>query len=498
MYGSGRHMRRSIGVWPPALLIGIVGVMLGSGLAYGEPPEGETQASMDSTTMHGHATEMEGMFDTGGMDSTKTHDHKMEMGEGREHQGDKKPDETSGKEQKITHWTCGMHPSVRAEEPGKCPICAMNLVPVYEQGTEDDTLQTSSAVQIKLSPREVQLADVRTDRVMYRSLYRNLRTIGKVAYDERKLAHIAAWVGGRVDRLFVNYTGAEVVKGQPLLEIYSPDLVMTQEEYLLALETLDKVGNSRIPETIEGARWLVQAARKRLLLWGILEQQIEELERDLEVKTHMIMYAPTGGIVIKKMVKEGMYVMEGHVLFDIADLSTIWVMADMYESELSWIRTGQMVEIGVEAYPGETFMGHITFVDPFLNPQTRSVEVRIEVPNAEMKLKPEMFADVDVHVPTGEVLTVPKTAILDTGPRKIAYLDQGDGRFVGVEVTIGHEAEGFYLVLGGLSPGDKVVTTANFLIDSQTQLLTGASALYGGAKEIKDGEAPPPPPGHQH
>lgn len=477
MYDRRRYMWKSIGVWALVLLIG-TGMRLGSGRVYAEPSDGEMQTAMDSTLMH---------------------DHTMDVGQDREHLGNKTSDEKSEKEKKIKYWTCGMHPSVRAEGPGKCPICGMNLVPVYEKGPESDTGgETSGPIQIKLSPREVQLADVRTDRVMYRSLHKNIRTIGKVAYDERKLAHVAAWVGGRVDRLFVNFTGAKVVKGQPLLEIYSPNLVTTQEEYLLALETLDKVQNSRIPETIEGARSLVQAARKRLLLWGISEQQVGELERDREAKTHMTIYAPMGGIVIKKMVKEGMYVMEGHVLFDIADLSAVWVMADIYESELAWIQTGQMVKIGVEAYPGETFMGRITFVDPFLNPRTRSVEVRIEVPNREMRLKPEMFADVDVQVPTGQMLTVPKTAILDTGPRKIAYLDQGEGQFVGVEVKIGPEAEGFYSVLSGLSYGDKVVTAANFLIDSQTQLLTGASALYGGAKEIKEGETPPPALGHQH
>ena len=308
-------------------------------------------------------------------------------------------------EKKIKYWTCGMHPSVRAEKPGKCPICAMNLVPVYEQGAGAGE---ASEVQIKLTPREVQLAGVKTDIVTHRSLHKNIRAIGKVTYDERKQAHVAAWIGGRVDELFVNFTGADVEKGQPLLEIYSPNLVTTQEEYLLALETLDKVQHSRVPETVEGARSLVQASKKRLLLWGVSEQQIEALKEDREVSTYVTTYAPIGGTVIKKMVKEGMYVKEGHVLFDIADLSTVWVIADIYESELSWIKTGQMVEIGVEAYPGEMFMGKITFVDPFLNPKTRSVGVRIEVPNVDMKLKPGMFADVDIRIPTGEILTVPR------------------------------------------------------------------------------------------
>ncbi|MFH1008927.1 MAG: efflux RND transporter periplasmic adaptor subunit, partial [Candidatus Latescibacterota bacterium] len=387
---------------------------------------------------------------------------------------------------------------VRAEGPGKCPICAMTLIPVYEQGEGGGSASDSGPVKIKLTPREVQLSDIRTDVVAFRSLNKNIRAVGKVMYDERKLAHVAAWVPGRVDRLFVNFTGAVVKKGQPLLEIYSPDLVTTQEEYLLSLETLDKVANSRIPETVYGARSLVQASRKRLLLWGISEQQIEKLEQDRKAQTHMTLYAPMGGVVTQKMVKEGMYVKEGQVFFDIADLSAVWVMADIYESELSWIENGQMAAVSVEAYPGETFMGRITFIDPVLNTKTRSVGVRIEAPNEKHLLKPGMFADVNVRVPTGRILAVPKAAILDTGPRKVAYLDQGEGQFVGVEVKIGREAEGFFPVLSGLSEGDRVVTAANFLIDSQTQLFSGSSALYGGAKEIKEGEAPPPASGHQH
>ena len=476
MYDSGKHTWKNLSVWSLVWWIGVAGG-LGSGLAYAASSEAENPAAMDATTMH---------------------DPTMEMGEGGEHQGDKESGEESEKERKIKYWTCGMHPSVRAEGPGKCPICAMNLVPVYEQAPEGEVSETSGSTRIKLSPREVRLADVRTDMVRVRSLHKNIRVVGKVTYDERRLAHVAAWVGGRVDRLFVNFTGAEVVKGQPLLQIYSPDLVTTQEEYLLALETLDKVQNSRIPDTMEGARSLVRAARKRLLLWGISEQQVAELDRNREAGTHVTIYAPIGGTVIKKKVREGMYVKEGHTLFDIADLSMVWVYADIYEHDLSWIEAGQKAMVTFGAYPGEIFHGTITFVDPFLNPKTRSVRVRIELSNLDGRFKPEMFADVDVRVPTGEILTVPKTAVLDTGPRKIAYLDRGDGQFVGVEVKIGPVAEGYYSVLSGLSPGDRVVTTANFLIDSQTQLLTGASAMYGGAKEVKEGETPAPAIGHQH
>ncbi|MFQ6082056.1 MAG: efflux RND transporter periplasmic adaptor subunit [Candidatus Aminicenantia bacterium] len=457
------------------------------------------------------------------------------------------------KEKKILYWTCGMHPSVRVSpedyEKGntKCPICNMDLVPVYEGAeiSEEEGVVT----QLKLSPRAQALAKVRTAEVTYHSLFKEINTVGQMDYDERKVAYVAAWISGRIDKLFVDFTGVEVKKEEPLVWIYSPNLVTTQDEYLLALETLQKVKESNVKETIEGAQSLVEASKKRLLLWGINENQIKELEKRKKAETHMTIYAPIGGTVIHKNALEGKYVKEGENLYKIADLSNLWMLADIYEYEMSWIKVGQKVEITTPTYPGEVFEGTISFINPFLNQKTRSVKIRVDVPNPQLKLKPGMYVNALIKIPImpkskiqnlkskytcpmhpeiisdkpGEcpicgmylvkkksppqdkILAVLKDAVLDTGTRKMVYIDKGEGIYIGKEVKVGPEAiaivngkkEKFYLVLEGLSEGDIVVSRANFLIDSQSQITGGAEAVYGGAIEAEEkGEKKKPT--HQH
>ena len=407
-----------------------------------------------------------------------------------------------GKEEiKIQYWTCGMHPSVKVSpeeyEKGniKCPICNMDLVPVYE---EEEAPEVEGEVVLKLSPRAQKLASVRTSEVMYLPLTKEIYTVGRIDYDEKRLAYVASWVQGRIDKLFVDFTGIEVKKGEPLVWIYSPSLISTQNEYLLALETLEKVKGSHIPETIEGARSLIESTKRRLLLWGITERQIEELEKTKNVRTHMTIYTPISGTVIHKMAVEGKYVKEGENIYHIADLTNIWMLADIFEYELSWVKVGQKVEIITPTYPGESFKGTVSFIDPFLNEKTRSCKVRVDVPNPKLKLKPGMYVDATLKIPIGPkdglVLAVPKSSVLDVGLRKLVYIDIGEGKYLAKEVKIGPEAstivkgrkERFYPILEGLAEGDKVVTRANFLIDSQTQLTGEAAGAYGGALEVEE------------
>lgn len=362
-------------------------------------------------------------------------------------------------------------------------------------------------------------------------------------YDERRVAYVAAWIPGRIDKLFVDFTGIEVKKGDPLVWIYSPELLTTQEEYLLALETLEKVKGSPNEETIKGAESLVEASRRRLLLWGISKKQIEKLEKRREANTHMTIYAPIGGTVIHKNAFEGKYVKEGENLYQIADLSNLWVRADIYEYEMALVNKGQKVEITTTAYPGEKFEGIISFIDPYLNPKTRSVKVRIDVPNPQSRLKPGMYGDVSINshihegirppekvlytcpmhpevisenpgdcpicgmylvkkkvAPSGSILAVPRNAVLDTGARKLVYVEKEKGTYEAKEVEIGPEAtayvngtkQKFYAIKAGLSEGMNVVTQANFLIDSQSQITGQAEAIYGGALEKKKKEKTPP------
>jgi len=651
------------------------------------------------------------------------------------------------KEKKIQYWTCGMHPSVKMDKPGKCPICAMDLVPVYEKGAGAE--EAGALATIELSERARKLAQVKTDIIGFKSLTKDIYTVGLIEYDERLKAMVSAWIPGRIDKLFVDFTGTQVVKGESVVWIYSPDLVSTQEEYLLALETLEKVTESPFDEVVNGAKSLIEASKRRLLWWGVTEKQIEELTKNKKIKQHTVIYAPIGGIVIEKKALEGQYVMQGEMIYTVADLSNIWMKANIYEYEMAWIKIGQEVEVTTPTYPGEAFIGRVSFIEPFLDEKTRSVKIRCDIPNHQLKLKPSMYVNariripveelekqgeiyvsgldyicpnhpeikssrpgicpednvpfvkkpptqteliatgdvtlqqgaigfeyvcpmkchnskepgncpvcgmkmekvpvskgaevvekepsvkaetlyecpmkcyasktdgdcpvcgmqlekkelpvdvsgekltcicpqewdpttapkscpmcgmmlqksITVTLPTGEkkqkfvymcpmacmtsekpgecpdckrqmgrwevkeelgikvqkiepkrrsvyacpmhpevtldkpadcnkcgmhlekttqVLAIPATAVLDTGIRKIVYLDKGNGQYVGKEVTLGPKAGDYYPVLEGLEEGDKVVTSANFLIDSQSQLTGGASALYGGAMEFKE------------
>jgi RND family efflux transporter MFP subunit len=458
-------------------------------------------------------------------------------------------------EKEILYYTCGMHPSVRVSpqdyEKGNtnCPICNMALVPVYREGREEMTMEEGQHEEhdviealVTLSPRARALASVKTEEVQYLSLFKEISTVGEMDYDERRVAYVAAWIPGRIDKLFVDFTGLKVEKGDPLVWIYSPELLTTQEEYLLALETLDRVKPSQNQETIREAQSLVEASRKRLLLWGINEKQIEELEQSREASTHMTIYTPLGGTVIHKNAYEGKYVKEGENLYQIADLSNLWVKADIYEYEMAWVKKGQEVDITTPAFPDQKFEGTVSFIDPYLNPKTRSVKVRMDVPNPRSILKPGMYVDVSLRsqihkgirasdkelytcpmhpevvaekpgdcpicgmylvkrsVPAGSILAVPNTAVLDTGVRKLVYVEKEKGRYEAIEVEVGAEAVAFfegtkqtyYAIKAGLYEGMRVVTQANFLIDSQSQITGQAQAVYGGALEKGEEEKPPP------
>jgi RND family efflux transporter MFP subunit len=376
---------------------------------------------------------------------------------------------------------------------------------------------------------------VKTAEVTWRPLVKEIRTVGRLTYDESRLACVAARVAGRIDKLFVDFTGSEVKKGDPLVLLYSPALYSAQEEYLLALETLTKVKDSPIKEAVSGAQELALAAKERLLLWGIFEEQITELERQRKPQTHLTIHSPLSGTVIEKKVREGVYINEGKELYHIAALDHLWMLADIYEYEMGWLSPGQEVEMTSATYPGEVFKGTISFIDPFLDEKTRSVKVRVEVPNTQGKLKPEMFVNAVLRVPikseeglevvqaeytcpmhpevtslepgrcnecgmflvkketppAGKVLTIPKSAVLDTGLRQIVYVEEAEGAFVCREVKLGQEAQGFYEVLSGLSEGERVVASGAFLIDAEAELSPGVSIQYFGAEEKKT-------PAHSH
>jgi len=426
------------------------------------------------------------------------------------------PAPAAKKERKIKYWVSPMDPGYVRDKPGKAP-CGMDMVPVYE-----DTGEGAGAPgAIAVSPTAIQSMGVRTAKVEVRPLSRDTWTVGVVTLNERSLAVINTKVNGWVERLYVNATGDAVRKGQALLSIYSPELVSTQDEYLLALKNLKSMEKSPIKDLVEGARRLAAASRRRLQLFDITPTQITDLEQTGKVKKNLTLVSPANGIVMKRMVAQGAYVQAGMPLLEVADLSTIWVDADIYQYELPWIKVGQPVEMTLNYLPGETFPGKIDYIYPYFKETTRTARVRLRFPNPNLKLKPDMFASVKIKSPvTHQAVVVPMEAVLDTGLKQHVFIALGQGRFEPREVKLGVYGDGNNVreVLSGLSGGEEVVTSAQFLLDSESRFREAIQMMMpgkemGGKKEdekpampetkreVTPPAAPAPPampPGHKH
>jgi Cu(I)/Ag(I) efflux system membrane fusion protein len=398
-------------------------------------------------------------------------------------------------------WTCSMHPQIQLPKAGQCPLCAMNLIPVSSGETGGDT----GPRELNMSEKALRLASLEVRPVERKEVTAKIRMVGKVTYDETRTSYITAWVPGRIDDLFVDYTGVEVNKGDPMVSLYSPDLLTAQEELLQAILTEKELQESSIPIMRETASKTVKAAKEKLRLWGLTEKQIEEIEKRGKTTDHVTIYTPISGVVIHKNGLEGMYVETGTQIYTTADLSQVWIKLDAYESDLIWIGKGQKVEFETEAYPGETFKGKVVFVDPFLDTKTRTAKVRVNVPNPSGKLKPEMFVRAEVHAvikrerdvikglqSTKPPLVIPATAPLFTGKRAIVYVEVPDkkGTYEGREVQLGPRAGDYYTVREGLSESELVVVNGNFKIDSAIQILAKPSMMNpeGGVR----------PSGHDH
>jgi Cu(I)/Ag(I) efflux system membrane fusion protein len=334
---------------------------------------------------------------------------------------------------------------------------------------------------VQISPERQQLIGVRIGTVEKRPLQKVIRTNGRVEFDEKRLATISPKIGGWIEELYVDFTGAPVKKGAPLLTLYSPELVSTQEEYLAALRARQELAASPYPEVAASGNALVESARRRLRLWDISEEQIRELEQTGQVRKSLTLYSPYSGIVLEKMAFKGMRVEPGMALYKLADLSVVWLIADIYEYELPLIRLGQQASINLSYLPGEAFTGKAVFIYPYLDAQTRTARVRFEFANPRGTLKPEMYAGVEITIRLGDKVAVPEGAIIDTGIRKVAIVEKGAGYFEPRDVKLGTKAGDYYEVLDGLKVGERVVTSANFLIDSESKL----KEAVGGA-------------GHQH
>ncbi len=385
-------------------------------------------------------------------------------------------------EKKVKYWVAPMDPNYVRNEPGKSPM-GMDLVPVYEEEGEK-----SSEGVISIDPVTVQNIGVRTAVVTTGVLRKSIRAVGRITYDEKLVEHVHTKVSGWVEELYVDTMGEEVLEGNALLSLYSPELVATQEEYLQALKYRDTSSGSAFVEIVEGGSSLVEAARKRLLFMDIDQAWIETLEKTREVQKNMKVYSPGNGIVMKKNVVDGMKVDSMMELYTIADLSRVWVLASVYEYELPFLEKGQEAVMTLSYDPGTKYTGKVTFIYPYLSTKTRTVQVRMEFDNPGMKLKPDMYADVAIEAETtGPSMLIPSEAVIRTGSRNVVVTALGKGKFLPKEVIVGLEGEGLVQVLDGLTENEKVVTSGQFLIDSESNLREAVNKMLEAGKQESEG-----------
>ncbi len=351
--------------------------------------------------------------------------------------------------------------------------------------SESSDMEPAQA-SLMVSPLRQQMIGVQTALVETRRLSTTVRAVGRITYNEQRIAHVNLRISGWIEDLYVDFTGQSVKKGQPLFTLYSPELVATQEEYVLALQALEDIQNSSLPQVHQQAQQVVDASRDRLRLWTFTDDQIEELEVRGAPTTSVTIFSPISGHVIDKTAFQGMFVQPEMTMYTIADLSTIWVQADVYEFELPFIQMGQSAKLTLEAFPGETFSGRVTYIYPYLNKKTRTVQVRLEFANPQVRLKPDMYGTVVIQVARGPSLAVPDQAVLDSGLRQVVFVAQEKGMFEPREITLGPKVGSFFEVIQGLKEGERIVTSGTFLLDSESRLKATSNMMgalgMGGVK----------------
>lgn len=348
-----------------------------------------------------------------------------------------------------------------------------------EHAAHTTPAQPEATNTLTVSPERLQSIGVKFEAAARRPVEKIIRTVGRVEMDERRMARVNLKIEGWIDRLLVNTTGEKVKKGQVLFTLYSPELLATQEEYLLAVRASQTLGRSEFPEVAEGARTILDVSRRRLQLWDVADSHIEELERTGKVLKALPFHAPLSGTVIEKTAMAGMRVMPGEVLYTIADLSEVWVLADIYEYELPLVQPGQTATVSLSYAPQAAFSGRIGFIYPTVDPETRTAKVRFELDNPKELLKPGMYADVQLAVPLGARLAVSRDAVLESGERQIIFIHHGGGKLEWRSVKTGQRSGDWVEILDGLKEGEHIVTSANFLLDSESQLKAAVGGMAG-------------------
>jgi len=378
-----------------------------------------------------------------------------------------------------TYYTCPMHPSVRKSSPGACPVCGMSLVKKTKP-KEASVDEVTNLRRVSLSPAQRVIANVATTEASRSDIHKEITAVGVVDFAEPLQAKVTARFGGRIEKLYVNFTGEKVKAGQPLFDLYSPDLISAEQELILAANAL-----SDSLSLDPNQQQLLDASRQQLhLRFGMTLEQISEIEQSHKAHESMTYRSPISGTVLSKDIQQGQYVSEGMLLYQLADLSRVWVYLDVYERDVSFITLHHRVQVTTESATNKSFTGEVAFIDPVINPETRTVRVRAEFANPTSDLKPQMYVRAQIHVPSRNTLTIPASAVMYTGKKNIVWVEAKENTFEPHEVTVGVSSGQSIEILDGLQEGDNVVSSGGFMIESESQLQQPAA---GEASEHRDG-----------
>lgn len=372
---------------------------------------------------------------------------------------------------KILYWYDPMHPNYRSDKPGIAPDCGMALVPKY---AEDSSAHAMPEGTVTLSANQQTMAGVRTIEVKRAPLEREITTTAEIVPDETRISHVHLKTSGYIDRVFVDAIGQLVRKGQPLFTIYSPDLVAAEEEYLIARRGTNTLGASPIEEVRQGSASLLASARQKLRLLDVSAEQIAQLDKTGEVARDLTFYSPVSGFVTDRKAFPQASVTPDTEIYTVSDLSAVWAIADIYEDELPYVRVGQRATFTLSYYPGRNYSGKISYIYPTVDAQSRTIKVRVELPNPGFMLKPQMFADAKLHVDYGRPLLVPEEAVLNSGNTQQVFVVHEGGVFEPRAITLGPVVDGQAVVLSGLREGETVVSSGNFLLDSESRMKTAS------------------------
>jgi membrane fusion protein, copper/silver efflux system len=367
-------------------------------------------------------------------------------------------------------YTCPMHPQIIQDRPGTCPICGMELVPKSDPATDDSGLDLAALEGVQLSPTQEVLANVTPVQPERENMALTVPAIGEVTIPQDQMREVVAWQDGRVDNLVLDQTGGYVKEGQHIMDMYSEELVQAQNEYLIALKAADQLGDSGYESIASSTRSLLEASRTRLIREGMTPEQLTELEQSRQVQDRVPIYAKEGGVVMDKRVSEGMYVARGEALFTVADLSPVWVEVQVFERDAANVKVGDRVKLKSPTTPGKTYTGRVQLIEPELEMDTRTYKLRVQVDNPGLSLRPGMIMDAEISFDYGNLLLLPRNAVLHTGDGDLVYVRTADGNWTPRKVTIGRDFGDRVEISAGLKPGETVAGTAVFLLDSEAQL----------------------------